>query len=113
MRTERKGAEIDREVEETLAAFDRRDTLPPDPHFYGRIMARLTREGKPRGAIAALWKPALLAVLAVLNLTTAVWYLGARRERTAVPEPTGLRQVLAADLNLGAEPEWPFDAEQE
>jgi hypothetical protein len=113
MKTERKGADIDREVEETIAAFDRRDALPPDPRFYGRIMARLDREGKPRGAFAAVWKPALLAVLAVMNLTTAIWYLGVRPKQTPIVEQTSLRQVLAADLNLGTEPEWPFNAGQE
>lgn len=113
MNTEQKGDDIDREVEETLAAFGRRDELPPDPRFYGRLMARLAEEGKPRGAIVALWKPALLAVLAVLNLTTAIWYLGARRKPTVVAERTTLTDVLAADLNLGTEPEWPFDAGQE
>lgn len=113
MKTEGDTAGIGREVEETLAAFDRRDELLPDPLFYERLRARLAEEGEPRGAIVALWKPALLAVLAVLNLSTAIWYLGARQRPAAVAERATLTEVLAADLNLGAEPEWPFDAEQE
>lgn len=113
MKTAEDRADIDRQVEETLAVFGRREELPPDPRFHEKVMTRLARGAEPRSAFAAGWRPALVALLAVMNMATAIHFFGYRSERAPGSQPTGLRQVLAADLNLGNEQEWPFETEQD
>lgn len=112
MKTETDGSVIERRVRETMEAFDRPDALPPDPHFYGRVMARLAENRRPRGAFAGVLKPALLTALVVLNLATAVSYLGARGRQASLRQRTAFAQTLADDLNLAGEPR-PFLEEEQ
>lgn len=90
---------VEGRILETLAGFDRPDTLPPDPRFYGRVMARLARRARPHGGFARLLKPALITALALLNLATAVLVLGARGRQESARQRMAFAQALAADLN--------------
>ena len=94
---------IEGRILETMVAFDRPDILPPDPRFYGRVTARLAREARPHGGFARLLKPALITVLALLNLATAFAVLGARGRLESERQRTAFAQALAADLNLTGE----------
>jgi hypothetical protein len=81
------------EVEETMALMDQMETLDPGPYFYTRVEARL--RGEEREARVRLLdllgsrilKPALLALLLLINLFSAVYFLVEPRE-AAPPDET-------------------------
>jgi hypothetical protein len=111
--TMNKKAEIEREILKTLEVFERPDKLPPDPHFYGRVVARLGEHGGSRRTFLAVLRPALVTVLVVLNISTAVWYIGGRGRKAAAQRELTLSEVLAKDLNLENDQALPFVAERE
>ena len=65
---------IEQKINETMKMLDQNISVPANPFFKTRLMARLnSREAvtTPKQSLAAILKPALLAVLLFVNLTTA------------------------------------------
>lgn len=83
---------IEQEVRKTLEQFDQAEKLPPDPYFYTRLKSRLDEKQHRGVRFPALLKPAFLALLFILNVLTASWYLSAGSTAT---QSNG-RQELAA-----------------
>jgi hypothetical protein len=67
---------IEQEVQKTLEQFQKAEQLPPDPYFYTRLKSRLDEKQRMGVKIPVLLKPAFLAMLLILNVVTASWYLG-------------------------------------
>jgi hypothetical protein len=67
---------IEQEIEQTLATFDACTRLRASPWFAHRVKARLTAlrdDRAPAGMVAfARLRPALIALIVLLNLATAV-----------------------------------------
>ncbi len=89
---------IEEEIGQTLDQMDRADRLPPDPHFYARVMARLEERSGRRGLAPAILRPALLTMLVVVNLITAVWYFGGDRQHDQAGARRQLVEILGGDL---------------
>jgi hypothetical protein len=67
---------IEQEVEKTLTCLDQAERLEPSPWFAARLQARIDAlESEPGRTGLSIWtrlfmKPALLALMVVLNLAT-------------------------------------------
>ena len=66
---------IEHQTNETMKMLDEKTSVPADPFFKTRLLARLNSRyaviAKKQQPFAAFIKPALLAVLLSANLTTA------------------------------------------
>jgi hypothetical protein len=68
------------EVEKTLRAMDHLPRLEANPFLYTRIQARLASEAATQSNLAFIrtkFKPAILALLVLLNVLTAVHFFKA------------------------------------
>jgi hypothetical protein len=67
---------IEREIQKTLDCFGQLDKLTAGPYFYTRLQARLearpgTASLRPGWSGRLVWRPVLIGLIIVLNLTTA------------------------------------------
>lgn len=97
-----KEEKIEQEIRKTLDQFERAEKLPANPWFFTRVQTRLKNRQNKKPGLAGLLKPALLALLFILNTATGIWYLTGAG--TAVSAQSNDRQqlveVLANDLNM-------------
>lgn len=72
-----KKSEIEKEVEKTLQSFEHLQPLAHNPYFYTRLKVRLKeeRKGKASRRTLLLLRPALVVLLALVNIYTAflIW----------------------------------------
>ena len=95
-----KKEKIEQEVEKTLAMFDKKTDLKPNPYFYTRVKQRIEEKRKPKYSVAAILKPAFFTMLLVLNVTTVVWYTNTDSIVTISETKTELADILKNDFNL-------------
>jgi ABC-type ATPase with predicted acetyltransferase domain len=95
---------IEREVEAALRCFEAEPRLADDPGFYAALRRRIRAEASDRTPIASAFRrraliPALLILMVVLNIVTALAVTRARRTETLAREQglTALVQTYAAD----------------
>lgn len=89
---------IESEIRKTLAEFDRAVGLEPDPYFFTRLSAKIAGRQRARRAFANRLRPALLAILFVLNAGTAVWYWGELKAVNNSQARQELATILAGEL---------------
>lgn len=97
----KKQESTEREVERTLACLEDIETIGPSPYFYTRLAARL-EEPIPAGESFLIrlfqrpaFKPALVAALILINVTSALILF-----RGEVPEQQTREENLAAVAQL-------------
>ncbi|KAA3612658.1 MAG: hypothetical protein DWQ05_18590 [Calditrichaeota bacterium] len=95
-----KKEKIEQQIRETLDQFEHADQLPPNPFFYTRVKARLDERHQQSHVFFAILKPALLAVLVAMNLSTAFWYVSVDNQVTQVDSHQELIELLGSDLKL-------------
>jgi hypothetical protein len=98
-------------IRETLCAFERKETLPPDPALYSRVRQRLGARNANRLDLARQWRPALFAALLLANVSLSIWYIGVAARETRVSARQELIDILAVDLNMDGGHVAPFVAE--
>ncbi|MDX1699102.1 MAG: hypothetical protein R3250_00725 [Melioribacteraceae bacterium] len=91
---------IQNEIDKTLGLLDQKESLPPNPYFYTRIMQRLDEKKRKEFSFSNILKPALFTLLLVLNLTTIVWYTSPEELTDQTESEIALVDVLKSDLNL-------------
>jgi hypothetical protein len=94
-------------VEETLASLDRMERLDAGPAFFQRLQARLGTEAEkpvrpgllrlPK-VFAPVLRPALLAILVLVNILTVVFVAKAGAHREEVEKASVM--TVAADYSL-------------
>jgi hypothetical protein len=94
---------IDQEVQKTLHCFAPLDKLSAHPYFYTRLQARLDiqqkeKEHEHKFFSPRLWRPALIGIMVVLNLTTAVLVYVSSEQN--MPLTTDTLSTLAAEYDL-------------
>ncbi len=97
----RKNSEIEKDVQQTLAALDNVENLPPDPDFYTHLKGRL-REPVPNRPLTEILKPVMFAALLMLNLVTGVRYLTADNTGSGMNSRQTLVNLVAEDLDITA-----------
>ena len=98
-----KNDNVEKEIQKTLDMFEQADSLPENPYFYTRVQARLDEGRREKPGLFAVLKPALLAMLFVLNLSTAFWYLGSSNETPQTSSRQELVEMLSGDFNKSSE----------
>jgi hypothetical protein len=70
---------IEQEVEKTMQFLKPMDKLPLNPYFYTRVQAKIDNHRRLREHLireglfgSRLWRPALIGIIILLNLTTAI-----------------------------------------
>ena len=91
---------IEQEINKTLEQFDQADKLPQNPYFYTRVQARLEEKQKQQNVFFAILKPALIIALIVVNMSTAIWYLGGAEQQDQINPRQELAEILADDFEL-------------
>ena len=91
---------IEQEISKTLDQFEKAEELPPNPYFYTRVRQRLEDRQRQHGVFHTVMKPALLTVLVVFNLVTAVWFFSESEQTDSRQQ---LIKVLANDLKMNTE----------
>ena len=94
---------IEQEVQKTLAQFEKAEQLPPDPYFYTRLKSRLEERQRSEAKLPLLLRPAFLALLFVLNIISAGWYLSSDSIDTAATERQELSTLFASDFHVQQE----------
>lgn len=67
------------EVEKTLNSMDNMPVLNENPFFYSKLKTAIEREDVQRNIAESksfLLKPALLIIIVIINIITAVYYFG-------------------------------------
>jgi hypothetical protein len=91
--------QIEQRIRNTLDLLEHPATLEPFPGLYHRMQHRMQTRRSLRSPARWHLRPVLLAVLVVVNLTVAYWYMtGARARHDATK--LELMEVLSADLNI-------------
>ncbi|KAA3661768.1 MAG: hypothetical protein DWQ10_03875 [Calditrichaeota bacterium] len=98
-----KKEKIEQQVQKALDQFEHAEKLPPNPFFYTRIQARLQENQRQGYVISAILRPATLALLLVINISTAVWYLNAPEQAEQSDSHQELVELLAGDFNPDSE----------
>ncbi|MBI9072637.1 MAG: hypothetical protein JEY94_13625 [Melioribacteraceae bacterium] len=93
---------IEEEIQKTLAQFDNAERLPSNPYFYTRVKQRIDERKKTHRTFFAVLKPATLALLLLINVSTVTWYLNGSTT-TSVDTKSELAEILSGDLNLEVE----------
>ncbi len=95
---------VEREIEATLRCFETEPRLADDPGFYAALRRRIRVEEKAGPGIALpvrrrVLVPALLTLMVVLNIVTALAVTRTRRTETQTREQglAALVQTYAAD----------------
>lgn len=95
---------VEREVEATLRCFETEPRLADDPGFYAALRRRIRAEESARPERALPFRrrvliPALMVLMVVLNIVTALAVTRTRRTETLAREQglTALVQTYAAD----------------
>jgi len=84
---------LQEEVEKTLDVFDCMERLEAGPYFYQRVKARLNSRQADKlrwfpGPVSQRFlKPALLVLLMVVNIVTALYFLTRPRPVTTTEKP--------------------------
>lgn len=92
-------------VEETLASLDRMERLDAGPAFFSKLQARLGAEAERPvrfrlpNLLAPALRPALLAILVLVNILTVVFVAKAGARREGLEKATVM--AVAADYSLG------------
>lgn len=91
---------IEKEIDKTLAMFEKKESLTPNPYFYTRVKQRLDDRKKKRFTISDILKPAFFTLLIILNLTTAIWYTSSDSSIIISDSDLELVDILKSDFNL-------------
>ena len=95
----KKKEKIEEQIRMTLDQFDQADQLPPNPYFYTRVQARLDENRRQKHVVFGVLRPALLATLIVINVTTVGWYLGIADQAEQSDSRQDLVELLSGDFN--------------
>jgi len=90
---------IEEHVRQTLDAFEQAEKLPPNPYFFTRVQARLKRKEKSF-TIAHVVKPAVIALLLILNMITVFRYFNRAEVRNDAVTTREVLNLLSEDLCL-------------
>lgn len=95
-----KKEKIEEEIRKTLAVFDQKESLPPNPYFYTRVQQRIKEHSANNSTVWGFLKPALLTILLLFNVGTFVWYFNSNEDYTSTENQNELIEILSSDLNL-------------
>ncbi len=95
---------IEARIDRVLETFDQPELLPPDPWMKERIMARIAMRERSVAPGAAHVKPALLAVLVVVNMLIVFLHFQGASNAQASRQHHELIQVLSHELDLDPGP---------
>lgn len=98
-----KKEKIEQEINKTFEQFNQSENLPRNPYFYTRVQASLAEKQKQQNVFFAILKPALIIALIAVNMSTAIWYLGASEKQNQTNSRQELAEILASDLKLDNE----------
>lgn len=102
---------IEEEVQKSMELLDQQESLPPDPYFYTRLRARIDSRNQQHRVLSLSLKPALLALLVMMNLGTAVWYLAGDSSSAEKSNRDTLIELLAEDISLDSKSSAVIDLE--
>ena len=92
----KKKPNLQEEVEKTLDSLERIERVEGNPFLFTRVIEQIKSEQAPQTSGNLLWQPALMTLLIVLNVFTAVRYLTVKQAE----QRTALIQTLAEDYDL-------------
>ena len=89
-----KKTRIDEELEKTLRYLDKEERLQPDPYFFTRLRQRMEEEHKKKITFQTVLKPALLTLIIIANLGTAVWQYDSYQDKIQKERREKLMEVF-------------------
>ncbi len=95
-----KKEKIEEEIRKTLAVFEQKQSLPPNPYFYTRAQQRINERSGSKSTTMGFLKPALLTILLLINVSTFIWYFNYTENYSSTENQQELIEYLSNDLNL-------------
>ena len=95
-----KKEKIEEEIRKTLAVFEQKQSLPPNPYFYTRVQQRINERSGSKSTTMGFLKPALLTILLLINVSTFIWYFNYTENYSSTENQQELIEFLSNDLNL-------------
>jgi hypothetical protein len=104
---------IDQEVQKTLQCFEPLEKVSADPYFYTRLQVRLRQQHQQKENKLELfgprwWRPALVGMIIILNLTTAALVYLSNEKNKELNQDTWT--TLAAEYGLNQDDNDLFSA---
>ncbi|MBZ0181714.1 MAG: hypothetical protein K8F60_04595 [Melioribacteraceae bacterium] len=92
---------IQREIEETLKLLDEESSLKSNPYFYSKLINRIESRKKSKYGLLDLLKPALVAILLLINIyTIAVWSDSSENNNYSASQ--SLVSLIEEELNINS-----------